>query len=104
MAAAVGAEMISADVSCTIAEIDFAGIEAVLTGWCFYQHGISSDQARDYIRLARCGMHGAVTACYLGVPADLSLDDAKLMAYLTPFKEETIYRSVKATVHASAHC
>lgn len=57
---------------------DFAGIEAVQTGW--YQ------KDPDYIRLATLGVHAYVTSHYLGRPADLSWANEDLVKYFADLK------------------
>ena len=86
--------MITADVSCRLLEVDYSGIEAVLTGWFL------RDPA--YIRLARLGIHAAVTAIAVGQPADLSWSDDQLKAYLEQIKHAypEQYKKAKRTVHA----
>ncbi len=92
-----------ADVSCSLLEFDFSGIEAVLTGRCLWQHGFNSDGARQYMRLARLGMHAAVTALKLGQPIDLSQPDDVVKPQLDAIKEEhpLVYDTSKRTVHAN---
>lgn len=94
--------MITADVSCRIFEADFSGIEALLTGRCLWQHGFSSEGAKQYIRLARCGIHSAVTARAVEKPVDLTLPDADLKLALDAIKEAhpIQYDLSKRTVHA----
>ncbi len=99
--------MIAADVSCRILEVDFSGIEAVLTGRCMWQHGFADDshqsEARKYIRLARLGMHAAVTARAVGTPVDLSADDDIVKQQLNAVKKKypLEYDTSKRTVHAN---
>ena len=94
--------MITSDVSCRLAEFDFSGIEAVLTGRSLWQHGFSSDGARQYIRLARLGMHAAVTALKVGQPVDLTQADAAVKPLLDQIKKAhpLTYDTAKRTVHA----
>jgi len=94
--------MISADVSCRLLEVDFSGIEAVLTGRQLWAHGIDVDGARQYIRLARLGMHAAVTALKLGRPIDLSQPDDVVKSLLDEVKHgyPLEYDRSKRTVHA----
>lgn len=93
--------MITADVSCRLLEVDGAGIEAVLTGR--RQRHINSEHARQYIRLARLGMHAAVTARAVGQPADLTWPDDKLGPYLKEIKKANpvVYDISKRVVHGS---
>lgn len=93
--------MISADVSTRLLEVDGAGIEAVLVG--YRQRHIDAEAARQYIRLARLGMHAAVTALAVGKPADLTWPDEKLGKYLKEIKAgyEIEYDRSKRVVHGS---
>ena len=94
--------MITADVSCRILEVDFSGIEAVITGRQLWAHGIDNEGAKQYIRLARLGMHAAVTALKIGNPVDLSQPDDVVKALLTEIKKgyPKEYDTSKRTVHA----
>lgn len=94
-------ERASADVSCRILEVDFSGIEAVLTG--YRQRHIDSEAARQYIRLARLGIHAAVTARAIGKPADLTWPDDKLKGYLDQIKAENKFKydASKRCVHGN---
>jgi hypothetical protein len=91
----------TADVSCRLLEVDGAGIEAVLTGR--RQMSIDSEHARQYIRLARLGMHAAVTARAVDQPADLSWPDDYLGKYLKEIKaaHPKVYDISKRVVHGS---
>lgn len=93
----------TADVSCSLIEFDFAGIEAVLTGFFLYRHGFGSEGARQYIRLARLGMHAAVTGLKVNRPVDLTQDDAAVKSNLDAIKEAypVEYDTSKRTVHAN---
>ena len=94
---------VAADVSCTLCEFDFSGIEAVITGFYLKQHGFNSQLAKQYIRLARLGMHAAVTALKVGKPVDLTQDDPTVKANLTAIKKayDVEYDTAKRTVHAN---
>ncbi len=94
--------MITSDVSCRLAEFDFGGIEAVITGRQMWVNGFDSKQARDYIRLAKLGMHAAVTGLAVKRPVDLSGEDTFVKAKLDAIKEEFPfeYDLSKRTVHA----
>lgn len=98
---AVQAPVTTADVSCRLMEVDYAGIEAVLTGYNL-RH-ISLDGAKAYIRLAKLGVHAAVTALAINKPADLSWPDDELGEYLKEIKEShpVEYDRSKRTVHGS---
>jgi len=93
---------IAADVSCRLLEVDFSGIEAVITGRCLWAHGFDSKGARDYIRLAKLGMHAAVTGLAINDPVDLSAPDDIVKARLDAIKEANPgpYDLSKRTVHA----
>lgn len=95
--------MITADVGCRLAELDFGGIEARLTGWLLLRHGFSSTGAQQYCRLARLGMHAAVTSIKVGKPVDLTQSDAHVKRTLDAVKEAhpTEYDTAKRTVHAN---
>lgn len=80
---------------CTLIEADYAGIEAVLTGW------FAGDP--DYMRLATLGIHSYLTSHKVGKPADLSWSTEKLGAYLAEIKSQysgsQIYHALKRCVH-----
>ena len=94
---------VKADVSCSLLEFDFSGIEAVITGRCLWQHGFNADGAKQYIRLARLGMHAAVTALKLDQPIDLSQPDEVVKPQLDAIKKEYPweYDVSKHVVHAN---
>lgn len=97
----------TADVSCRILEVDFSGIEAVLTGRCLWAHGFAGEtfesEARQYIRLARLGMHAAVTGLAVGEPVNLNADDDVVKQQLNALKKKYVkeYDTSKRTVHAN---
>lgn len=95
--------MISSDVSCRLVEFDFSGIEAVITGRCLWAHGFSAEGAKQYIRLARLGMHAAVTALKVGKPIDLTRADDVVKPLLDETKKAHPweYDVSKRTVHAN---
>jgi hypothetical protein len=80
---------------CTLVSADFAGIEAVQTGW------YAGD--RDYYRLARLGVHSYLVASRLGLSVDLQSDDETLSRLLGDIKREhhdkKIYKQLKRVVH-----
>jgi len=80
---------------CVLIEADFAGIEAVQTGWYC--------DDRDYVRLARYGVHAYLTSQLVGEPADLSWPDEQLGAHLAYIKKKhkdgAAYYAMKLTVH-----
>jgi uracil-DNA glycosylase len=82
---------------CRLLEIDFAGIEAVITGWC----------ARDaeYYRLARLGPHAALVTHVLGRPYDPQASDAELKALFTQVKREhpEVYDPAKRYIHGRGY-
>jgi len=94
--------MTTADVSCRILEVDFSGIEGVIVGRQLWAHGIDTAGARQYIRLARLGMHAAVAALKLGQPVDLFQPDAIVAPQLHAIKHgyPVEYDRAKRTVHA----
>lgn len=95
--------MITSEVSCTLLEFDYSGIEAVMTGMFLWRHGFSSEGARQYIRLSRLGMHAAVTGLKVGKPVDLTLADDVVAKSLKAIKAEypKEYDTSKRTVHAN---
>lgn len=95
--------MITADVSTRLLEVDFSGIEAVITGRCLWAHGFSAEGAKQYIRLARLGMHAAVTGLKVNKPVDLTAADPIVKANLDAIKKAypLEYDTSKRTVHAN---
>ena len=85
--------MISSAASCSLLEVDFSGIEMVLTGWF-----LPDPKA---IRLGRFGMHAALTALLAGQPADLAWPDDQLRTYLKSFKKHPKYATAKRCVHGN---
>lgn len=69
---------LTASPSCRLLEVDFAAIEAKLTGYC----------ARDpeYIRLAGLGVHSALASHILGAPYNPLASDADLTALFKSLK------------------
>ncbi len=92
---------IVAEPGCVLVEFDFAGIEAVLSGWFMQDAG--------YMRLAKLGMHAYVASHVLNRPADLAWSDADLATYFAEIKkspDETvkeIYARSKRCVHGEAY-
>lgn len=82
---------------CRLLEVDFGGIEAVLTGWF----------ARDpgYIRLARLGVHAGLASHVLKRPFNPAWSDEELGAYFKEIKktERVIYDTCKRTVHGNGY-
>jgi len=80
---------------CVLVEADFSAIEAVETGW------FSND--KDYVRLARMGIHSYLLSHLIKDPADLSWPDDQLADHLARIKKEnkesTGYYALKRTVH-----
>jgi hypothetical protein len=80
---------------CVLVEADYAGIEAVQTGW------FCNDP--DYIRLAKYGIHSYLTSHKVGDPADLSWPEDRLAAHLAHIKKKhqdtPVYFGFKRTVH-----
>lgn len=87
--------MIVATPGTVLAEADSSAIEAVLVG-----HWAGSQR---YIRLAKAGVHGWVTAAKLGKPISLSLSDEELSAACKAVKHENpdLYEQMKRVVHLS---
>ena len=87
--------------SSKILEADYAGIEAVILGWCM----------RDptYIRIAKLGMHAYLASHVLGRPADLGWPDADLAAYFSEIKNSEdghthmMYDGSKRVVHGNGY-
>ena len=87
--------------SSKILEADYAGIEAVILGWCM----------RDptYIRIAKLGMHAYLASHVLGRPADLAWPDADLAAYFSEIKNSEdghthlMYDGSKRVVHGNGY-
>lgn len=89
---------ITAGPDCRLLEVDFSGIEAVLTGWF----------ARDpiYIRLAKLGVHAALASHVLDAPYDPRWDDHTLAAFLKAIKARAkggLYDRCKRVVHGSGY-
>lgn len=88
---------IVASPGCRLLEVDFAGIEAVETGWC----------ARDaeYYRLAGLGVHGALVTHVLGQPYDPADSDDALGALFKRMKVEhpDLYDPAKRYIHGRAY-
>ena len=82
-----------ADVGCTLLEVDFAAIEAKLTGYCA--------RLPEVIRLAGLGIHGALASHILGRPYDPTAPDADLKALFEAIKESDfpIYDRAKRAVY-----
>lgn len=87
--------------SAHIIEADYAGIEAVILGWCM------RDPA--YIRLAKLGMHAYVSSHALGRPADLTWSDQQLASYFAEIKNaedretKLTYDGCKRVVHGNGY-
>lgn len=80
---------------CVLLEADFAGIEAIETGW------LARDP--DYIRLATLGVHAYLTSHNLNKPADLKWTDEHLAGYFKELKKgyPTAYDKCKHVVHGT---
>jgi hypothetical protein len=81
----------TSDVSCSLLELDYAGIEAVITGWAMWRHLGDSQGAQHYIRLCRLGLHGIVTALKLNQPINLTLPDPEIAAQAARVKATYAY-------------
>ena len=93
----------SADVSCRLLEVDFSGIEAVLTGFFLHRHAIDPAGAKTYIRMARLGIHAGVAGLAAGDPVDWSKSDDECRAHIKYIKKtyDDLYDPAKRTVHAN---
>lgn len=80
-----------------IVELDFSGIEAVLTGW------FANDP--KYIRLAKLGVHAYLTSHLVKQPADLTLSDEALAEIFSQIKIDhpVPYDRSKRTVHGTSY-
>jgi len=80
---------------CVLIEADFAGIEAVETGW------FSGDP--DYIRLAKLGVHAYLASHLVGQPAALKWSDKDLGEHFKLIKDrfKGDYDRAKRCVHGS---
>lgn len=94
---------ITADVSCRLLEVDFAGIEGIIVGRCLWKHAIDPDGAPQYIRLARNDIHSAVTAMMIGQTIDLTADEDSVRAQLAAIKKAHAFERdlAKRVVHGS---
>ena len=94
---------ITADTSCRLLEVDFSGIEAVITGWYLHRHEIDAVGAPLYIRMARLGIHAGVAAMAAGKPVDWSQSDEDVRAYLKEIKKvhADLYDPCKRVVHGN---
>lgn len=89
---------------CRLAEFDYSGIEAVLTGW------VAQDPS--YIRLAQLGPHGCLAYLAIGEAVDLSEPDDVLMAKFKRMKsgahpatqaDPFLYDRSKRVVHGTSY-
>ena len=80
---------------CKLIEIDYSGIEAVLSGY------FMGDPT--YIRLAKLGIHAYLTSHVIGKPADLRWTDRELSDYFNHLKEAYSYEynQCKRCVHGT---
>lgn len=94
--------------SAKIVEVDFAGIEQVVMGWCMNDP--------RYIRIAKLGTHALVASQVLATDhpqtwqvADLAWPEAQLVAYLKSIKKgkdayvQQAYECSKRCVHGTAY-
>ena len=96
----------SADVSCRLLEVDYAGIENVLTGYYLWKHGVATaEEAYQYIRWGQLGLHAAVTALYVGDPAFPAWPDDQIKAHLSKIKKSqpVKYDIVKRVDHGTGY-
>jgi uracil-DNA glycosylase family 4 len=82
-----------------IIELDYAGIEAVILGWCMRDW--------NYARIAKLGMHAYLASYVLGRPADLTWPDEQLAAYFRAIKDDDAlkmtYDGCKRVVHGNGY-
>lgn len=80
---------------CKLLEVDFSGIEAVLSGW------FMGDPR--YIRMAKLSIHAFVTSHLVGEPPEDSWDDAQLASWFAYIKEKYPheYDQCKRYVHGT---
>ncbi len=87
--------------TCKIVEMDLAGVEAVVLGWCM--------QDKDYVRLGKLGMHAYVASHVLERPASLAWPDEQLSGYLSELKKSKdattsrTYQGCKKVVHGNGY-
>lgn len=95
--------MIEADVSCSLLELDYSGIEAVLTGWCLWRHLGDVQGALHYIRLCRLGLHAIVTGLKIGQPVNMGLSDVEIARQVSSIKDRypTEYDVIKHADHGT---
>jgi len=88
---------IVASPGCRLLEVDFAGIEAVETGWC----------ARDaeYYRLAKLGVHSALVTHVINQPYDPAATDQELRALFKATKDRhpELYDPAKRYIHGRSY-
>lgn len=80
----------------TFLELDFSGIEAVLTGYFV--------GSRRYTWLAQRDIHSFITAAKVGDPADMDWPEDRLLKHLKAIKKaygSTVRQSIKPVVHGS---
>lgn len=83
---------ITADVSCRLLEVDYAGIENSLTAYFMWKHGVATaDEAYQYLRWCQLGLHAAVCAIRVGKPAFPNWPDDQIIAHLAMIKEQYNY-------------
>lgn len=88
---------IVASPGCRLLEVDFAAIEAVITGWC----------ARDaeYYRLAKLGVHAALVTHAIGEPYNPEASDEELRTLFKRMKHDhpTVYDPAKRYIHGRSY-
>lgn len=97
---------VTADVSCSLLELDFAGIENSLTAFFMWRHGIASPaEALDYLRWCQLGLHAAVTAIKVGQPAYPNWTDDRIIDHLARIKHDhpVAYDVCKHVDHGTAY-
>lgn len=97
---------VTADVSCRLLEVDYAGIENTLVGWCMWRHGIETPEgAAQFIRWCHLGLHAAVCALRVGDPAYASWPDDRVSTHLAKIKDQhyTLYDICKRVDHGTGY-
>jgi hypothetical protein len=96
----------TADVSCRLLEVDYAGIENSLTAYYLWHHGVeTAEGAYQYLRWCHLGLHAAVTAIKVGDPAFPNWPDDRIVAHLGMIKKKhaTAYDICKRVDHGTGY-
>lgn len=86
---------IVAEEGCRLLEVDYSGIEAVLTG--YFAHDPT------YIRLAKIGIHAGLCSYIDDNPFDPSWPDDRIAAHILPYKTHASYDPCKRFIHGRAY-